>query len=212
MMPAETKILLFKRNLKNWIEKLRGLPPIIRTGILAAASFLILLVLYLMVIEPLLNLGEEWSRQLSQKEQELTRYQALLANKDDIAAHLEALQTMLNKANELLLTGSSAALAAADLQEILKNLLKTCGAQSLAIKILPPKERGLYLEVPILVQLSGNIEQLLNILYQLEHNEKFLVVTDLDINVTRSEGVKEVMPKFRADLIVAGMIKKGIGS
>lgn len=212
MMPAETKILLFKRNLKNWIEKLRGLPPIIRTGILAAASFLILLVLYLMVIEPLLNLGEEWSRQLSQKEQELTRYQALLANKDDIASHLEALQTMLNKANELLLTGSSAALAAADLQEILKNLLKTCGAQSLAIKILPPKERGLYLEVPILVQLSGNIEQLLNILYQLEHNEKFLVVTDLDINVTRSEGVKEVMPKFRADLIVAGMIKKGIGS
>ena len=70
-------------------------------------------------------------------------------------------------------------MAAADLQEILKNLIKTSGAQSLAIKVLPPKERGPYQEVPILVQLTASIDQLLNILYQVEHNPKLLVVAEL---------------------------------
>jgi Tfp pilus assembly protein PilO len=211
-MPAAMKILLSKLNLKNWIDKLRGWPPVLRTGILAAAGFLIFMLAYFAIIEPLINLEENWSRELKQKELELAHYQSLLKNKNSVTARLQSLQTMLEATNKQMLSGSNAAVAAADLQEILKNLLKTNGAKGLAIKVLSPKERGSYLEVPIQVQLSGTIDQVYKILYQLEYNEKFLVVTDLDINVSRSEAIKEERPNLRADLIVAGMIKKGVAS
>jgi type II secretory pathway component PulM len=212
MTPAAMKTLPFKLNLKNWIEKVQGLPPVLRTGVLALAGFVLLLLLYLAVVEPLINLEKDWSTELSRKEQILAHYQALLANQDKVAGRLQALQTMLAATSKQMLTGGNTAVAAADLQEILKNLIKTSGAQSLAIKVLPSKERGPYQEVPILVQLTANIEQLLNILYQLEHNQKLLVVTELNINVSRSEAMKEEIPNLRADLIVAGMIKKGVSS
>ena len=204
------KNLLSKPNLNKWVEKLLKLPPVLRTGILTATGFLTLMLVYLLILEPLINLEENWNRELRQKALELAHYQSLLANKDKVAANLQSLQTMLAATNEQMLSGGNAAVAAADLQEILKNLLKTYGAQILAINVQPPKERGPYLEVPIMVQLSSNIEQLFNILYQLEHNQKFLVV--LEINVSRSEDVQEQNANLRTDLIVAGMIKKGVAS
>ncbi len=206
------KTLLFKPNLKNWIERLQELPPILRTGVLSVAGFLLVLFLYLAIIEPLIMLEKEWSQELSRKEQILAHHQSLLANKDKVVGRLQALKTMLAGTNQQMLAGGNPAVAAADLQEILKNLIKTAGAQSLAIKVLPPKERGLYQEVPILVQLTANIEQLSNIIYQVEHNQKLLAVTELNVNVSRSEAMKEEIPNLRADLVVAGMIKKGVAS
>ena len=206
------KTLPFKLNLKNWIEKLQGLPPVLRTGVLALGGFLLLLLVYFVVVEPLINLEKDWSQELNRKEQILTHYQALLANKDQVAGRLQTLQTMLAATNKQMLAGGNTAVAAADLQEILKNLIKTSGAQTLAIKILPSKERGPYQEVPILVQLTASIEQLLNILYQVEHNQKLLVVAELNINVSRSEAMKEDIPNLRADMVVSGVIKKGVAS
>jgi len=212
MTPAAMKTLPFKLNLKNWIEKLQGLPPVLRTGVLALGGFLLLLLVYFVVVEPLINLEKDWSQELNRKEQILTHYQALLANKDQVAGRLQALQTMLAATNKQMLAGGNTAVAAADLQEILKNLIKTSGAQTLAIKILPSKERGPYQEVPILVQLTASIEQLLNILYQVEHNQKLLVVAELNINVSRAEAMKEDIPNLRADVVVSGIIKKGVAS
>lgn len=212
MMPAAMKTLLSRLNLKSWIEQLQSLPPIPRSGILAAAGFVLVTLIYLTIVEPLLNLQEDWTRELSQKEQTLAQYQALLASKDKIAGRLQSLQTLLAETNKQMLVGGNAAVAAADLQEVLKNLIKTYGAQSLAIKVMPTKERGPYLEVPVMVQLTGNIDQLFNILYHLEHNQKLLLITELDINVPRSEALKEAIPNVRADLVVAGMIKKGAAS
>lgn len=206
------KTLLSRLNLKSWIEQLQSLPPVLRSVVLAAAGFLLVTLVYLAVVEPLINLEEDWTRELSQKEQTLAQYQAILAGKDKIAGRLQALQTALAETNKQMLTGSNAAVAAADLQEVLKNLITTYGARSLAIKVMPTKERGPYLEVPILVQLTGSIEQLLNIIYHLEHHQKLLLINELDLNVSRSEGLKEAIPNLRADLVVSGMIKKGAAS
>ena len=206
------KTLLYKLNLKSWIEKLQSLPPAPRAGILAAVGFLLLALTYLTIVEPLINLEDDWTKELSRKEQILTQYKALLASKDKVAGHLQTLQTVLAETNKQMLAGGNAAVAAADLQEVLKNLIKTHGAQSLAIKVLPTKERGPYLEVPILVQLTGNIDQMFNIIYQLEHNQKLLLITELDINVSRSEAMREEIPNLRADLVVSGLIKKGVAS
>jgi type II secretory pathway component PulM len=72
MMPAAMKTLLSRLNLKKWIETLRGLPPVLRTGVLALGGFLLLLLLYLAVVEPLINLENAWSEDLSRKEQILS--------------------------------------------------------------------------------------------------------------------------------------------
>jgi Tfp pilus assembly protein PilO len=204
------KNLLSGLNLKKWSEKLQTWPPVIRSGVLAASGFFILLLTYVLIIEPLINLAADWSREVKQKELELAYYQEVLKNKNNVAARLQSLQTMLSATNKQMLSGTNSAVAAADLQEILKNLLKTYGTTVLAINVQPPKERGSYLEIPILVQMNSNIQQLFKILYHLEHNQKFIQV--LEINIARTEETNEQNTNLRADLIVAGIIKKGVSS
>ena len=66
-MPAAMKNLLSKPNLNKWVEKLLRLPHSSRTGILTATGFLTLMLVYLLILEPLINLEENWNRELRQK-------------------------------------------------------------------------------------------------------------------------------------------------
>ncbi len=57
-------------------------------------------------------------------------------------------------------------------------------------KVLAPREAGVYLEVPVQVELVATINQLVTLLYHLEHHKKLLFIPDLDINAPRMSGGK----------------------
>lgn len=210
-MPREMNNSRLEPILKNWIETVRGWPPRQRLLALILAVLLLLTVIFFGIIEPLLDLEDHWGKELQRKHQVLNQYKALTEGRDKVAQLHQALQAALAQGEGQFLTGANAAVAAADLQEILKNVTKAQGVQVVSTKILALKEHGPYMEVPVLMQVVGTMEQLLALLYQLEFNQKLLLVTELEINASQREVKKQESPQLRANLVVAGLIKKGQG-
>jgi general secretion pathway protein M len=178
---------------------------------LLGGGFLLLL-LYLAVVSPLLSLEESWSQELTRQTQILSRYQNLLGSKDRVIEANKSMKAALVQMEAQFLSGVSPAVASAELQEILKNLVKDHGVQMTSAKVLQPREAGPYLEVPVQVQLSATISQLVTLLYRLEHEKKLLFIPELNINAPRwVKGQKGDNP-LQINLVVTGVIKKGVSS
>ncbi len=166
--------------------------------------------LYFVLVYPLLALERSWSQDLARKRQLLVRYQALRENKAKVAQALQALKTTVGQMEGQFLAGGNPAVASADLQEILKNITGAHGVQMTSTKVLQPRDAGPYQEVPVQVQLSGSVSQLLTVLYHLEHHKKLLFIPDLEINAPRWMAVaqKDQIQMLQVNLVVAGLIKK----
>ncbi len=166
--------------------------------------------LYLVLVYPLLALNRSWSQDLVRKRQLLARYQTLQENKIKVARALQALKGAVSQMEGQFLAGGNPAVASADLQEILKNVTGAHGVQVTSIKVLQPRDAGPYQEVPVQVQLSGTMSQLLTILYHLEHHKKLLFIPELEINAPRwMAKQKEEDQPVQVNLVVTGLIKKG---
>jgi hypothetical protein len=151
---------------------------------------------------------------VARKRQLLAKYQGLVQIKAQVLKANQEMKAALTRAETQFLSGSGAAVASAELQEILKNLARDHGVQLTSTKVLTPREAGRYLEVPVQVQLSGNVGQLLTIIYHLEHHKKLLFIPDLEINAPRwmvgkGTGHENVL---QVNLVVSGVIKKGVSS
>lgn len=167
---------------------------------------------YLALVNPLLNLEESWSQELVRKRLLLAKYESLIAGKAKVAEANKAMKAALALTEGQFLSGSSAAVASADLQEILKNLTRDHGVQMTSAKVLQPRDAGAYLEVPVQVQLSGNILQFLTILYNLEHHKKLLFIPELEINAPRWMAGVRTEATLQVNMVVSGVIKKGVAS
>lgn len=174
------------------------------------AGLLLLLGLYFVLVYPLLALERSWSEDLARKRQLLVRYQALRDSQKKVAQALLALKNTVGQVEKQFLAGGNPAVASADLQEILKNVTNAHGVQMTSAKVLQPRDAGPYQEVPVQVQLSGSVNQLLTVLYNLEHHKKLLFIPDLEINSPRWMGAqKDKAPTLQVNLVVTGLIKKG---
>jgi type II secretory pathway component PulM len=209
-MLVNSSILKLKQKLKSWNLLPEGLSPQQRRLAWILGGGLALLFLYLAVISPIISLEEAWSQELVRKRQLVSKYQALLENKAKVDQANKAMKTAVSQMEGQFLTGANPAVAAADLQEILKNLASNHGATLTSTKILTARDAGAYLEVPVQVQLSGTVAQLVTILYNLEHHKKFLFIPEMEVNSPRwVSGTQKETSSLQVNLVVSGIIKKG---
>lgn len=207
-MPINSRILKLKQKLKAWNLLPEGFTPQQRRLAYGLGGLCLALLAYVLVLSPLISLVGDWSTELDQKRLLLAKYQGLKASQDKVAKANRDLKSALGKVEGQFLAGASAALAASDLQEILKNLAGTYGVQLTSTKVLPPREAGAYQEVPVQVQMSINAGQLVTFLYHLEHHTKLLFVSELEINAPRSSVAGREYP-MQVNLVVSGLIKAG---
>ena len=172
------------------------------------------LLLYLVVVSPLLSLEDSWSQDLARQRQLLVKYQTLVQGKAQVLEANKAMKAALARTESQFLSGSGPAVASAELQEIIKSLARDHGVQLTSTKVLTPREAGLYLEVPVQLQLSGTVGQLLTIIYHLEHHKKLLFIPDLEINAPRwTVGQQSQTDSLlQVNMVVSGVIKKGVSS
>jgi hypothetical protein len=211
-MPTNSSISKLKQNLKAWSQALERLSPPHRRLVWLLGGGFLLILFYLTVISPLMSLEESWSQTLSRRAQVLTKYQDLLASKGKVIEANQAMKAALARTEAQFMSGVNPAVASAELQEILKNLTKEHGVQMTSAKVLQPREAGPYLELPVQVQLTATISQLVTLLYHLEHEKKLLFIPELDINAPRwVKGEKGEAP-LQINMVISGVIKKGVSS
>jgi type II secretory pathway component PulM len=211
-MPINSSISKLKQNFKAWNRSLERLSPAHRRLVWLAGGGLLLILFYLAVVNPLLSLEDSWNQELVNQTKLLSKYHSLLKSKNQVIAANKAMKAALARTEGQFLSGSNPAVASADLQEILKKLATEQGVQMTSAKVLPPREAGLYLEVPVQVELTATLNQIVSLLYHLEHHKKLLFIPDLDINAPRMiKGENKDVP-LQISMVISGVIKKGVSS
>lgn len=152
-----------------------------RQSRLAALSLLVLVLAaaVLAVATPLWLLNRRYDSAIEDAVKRIERYSKIAGMRDALqkkAAEVKALGTSRHY-----LKSASPALAAAELQELVKSVLETNGGKLNSIQILPHKDEGLYRQVAISLQLTAPLSALKVMLYTLESARPYLFIDNFSV-------------------------------
>jgi type II secretory pathway component PulM len=183
----------------RWLGRLS---PRERAIVLGGAAVAVLVLGWLFVLNPLLSSNTATADLVPERERLLVRRMDLLARRSQIAAELEAANAGIDKLNARLLTAAAPAVAASELQKLVKDMAAEARTDIRSERILPPEERGELLEIPVEIAVSAEIRQLVDLLARVEGAQKLLTVKDLRVRVVNVSQPKELL----ATLTVSGFI------
>lgn len=179
----------------------------------AAAIVLLLLVAALVVAAvfvPLWLLNQRYDMAVEDASARLARYSKIIGMREGLqkkAAELKTLET-----SHHFLKSASPALAAAELQELAKNILDANGGKINSLNILPHKDDGQYRQISVSLQLSAPLSAVKAMLYALESARPYLFIDNFSIRapfnlVARSEVANE--PDLVVQFDLMGYALKG---
>ena len=177
-----------------------------RTVIAAGVLVGILLGGWSFVVEPILESNRRAGDLVPAREQMLEKRRDLIARKGVIEAELRSLTERLNAVSARFLTSATPAVAASELQKLVKEMAAQANTEVRSERILPPAERGELLEIPVEIAVSGEVRQLVDLLARLDGAPKLLTVQDFRLRVVNVSQPKELL----ATLTLSGYILPGI--
>lgn len=183
----------------HWLGRLS---PRERMIVMGGAAILAVVAVWLLVIAPLRERTQATADLVPERERLLIRRMDLLARRGQIAAELEAANARLERVNARLLTAAAPAVAASELQKLVKDMAAEARTDIRSERILPPEERGELLEIPVEIAVSAEIRQLVDLLARVEGAQKLLTVKDLRVRVVNVSQPRELL----ATLTVSGFI------
>jgi general secretion pathway protein M len=145
-------------------------------GIIAAAWLLAVQPLIVSFFEHRESIGRSWDM--------LARYKGLASTRSQLDSSLEKLHAA-QKTEDRLLTGGSAQLVGAKLQNSLKEVIESNGSALTSMQILPAREEEGFKRVSISVSLTATIESLQQILYAIENRNPYLFIENLEVRTNR---------------------------
>ena len=177
-----------------------------RTVIAAGLLVGILLGGWSFVVEPILESNRRAGDLVPAREQMLEKRRDLIARRGVIEAELRSLTERLNAVSARFLTSATPAVAASELQKLVKEMAAQANTEVRSERILPPAERGELLEIPVEIAVSGEVRQLVDLLARLDGAPKLLTVQDFRLRVVNVSQPKELL----ATLTLSGYILPGI--
>ena len=183
----------------RWLGRLS---PRERAIVIGGAALAALVLGWLFVLNPLISSNTATADLVPERERLLVRRMDLLARRNQIAAELEAANAGIDRLNARLLTAAAPAVAASELQKLVKDMAAEAKTDIRSERILPPEERGELLEIPVEIAVSAEIRQLVDLLARVEGAQKLLTVKDLRVRVVNVSQPKELL----ATLTVSGFI------
>ena len=177
-----------------------------RTVIAAGLLVGILLGGWSFVVEPILESNRRAGELVPAREQMLEKRRDLIARRGVIEAELRSLTERLNAVSARFLTSATPAVAASELQKLVKDMAAQANTEVRSERILPPAERGELLEIPVEIAVSGEVRQLVDLLARLDGAPKLLTVQDFRLRVVNVSQPKELL----ATLTLSGYILPGI--
>ena len=176
-----------------------------RTLVGAAVGIAVIVLVWEGIVQPIRDRNRTASELVPVREQVLTRRQDLVGRKATIVAELEATNQQLESLSGRFLAAGTPAVAASELQKLLKGMAAEASTEVRSERILPAVERGELLEIPIEIAVSGEIRQLVDLLARIERAPKLLAVLDLKVRVVNITQPKELL----ATLTLSGYILPG---
>jgi Tfp pilus assembly protein PilO len=157
---------------------------------------------WFVLVQPLRDSSRQAKELVPVREQLLSRRQELVNRKAAIAAELQTMNAHIDALNARFLPAVTPAVAASELQKLVKDLAAAASTEVRSERILPPVERGELLEIPIEITVSGEIRHLVDLLARLDGTPKLLAVQDLRVRVVNISQPKDLL----ATMTLSGFI------
>lgn len=156
-----------------------------REQIIVAGGIVVIVLVFgwIFGLQPVIDRRQLLTEQVAAREQALVGRLSLVARRGAITAELEATDRRLEQINARLLVPAAPAVAASELQRMVKDLAAAAGTEVRSERILPSEERGDLLEIPLEVAVGGDIRHLVDFLARLESAPKLMLVKDLRVRV-----------------------------
>ena len=136
------------------------------------------------VVVPLRGVFVASDERIADLEFRLQRYTRQASRQEELRAELESLGRQRSGVEELL-KGASSAIAGANLQALLKQVVQQSGGRLESTQVLPELNQGALERVSIRAQFSGTIEVLQRVLYGIEFREPLLFVENMEARAKR---------------------------
>jgi type II secretory pathway component PulM len=171
----------------------------------AGAAVALLVGGYLLVVEPLVTRFRTAEATVPTREEILERRRDQIRQRSRLAEGLAGVEARLEAESSRLLPGSTAPLAASELQQLVKDLLAEAGVEVRSERVLSPSEQHGLQEVSIELAVMGTIRDTVAALTRLEHAPRLLALKDVKIRVMGAGPARELL----TTLVVAGYLIPG---
>jgi Tfp pilus assembly protein PilO len=173
-----------------------------RVLVVLGACVLLLLGAWTFVVQPVRERNRQAAELVPVREQTLARRLELVGRKATIERDLELTRAQIDKTATRFLTAATPAVAASELQKMIKDMAAGASTEVRSERILPPVERAELLEIPVEIAVSGEIRQLVDLLTRVDTASKILTIQDLRIRVVNVTQPRELL----ATMTVSGYI------
>ena len=141
------------------------------------------------------------------KAKTLAKYLALIAEKPELEKDIAALRETRTGESAKLIEGQTFSLAAASLQDMVKDIVTGRGGSISSGRVGKPGDLGTFKIINVSTDaILPDPKALSDVLYSLETRTPYLVVKEIDIRTrrTRGEPAKELLVKIDVEALTAG--------
>jgi len=176
-----------------------------RSGRFAALGILIVLAaaFYFAVLSPVISFYADTAGTLQQRREQVRKYRNAVNELPHLRETAKRQSDAASAAN-MLLTGASDAVAAAELQSSLKDIVEGEGSTIMSAAILPVEAEGAFRRVGLRIAFSGDMELLTTVLLQIEESHPMLLVRDFDVHQSNTGEGDQENPMLAVSLDVFG--------
>ncbi len=180
-----------------------------RRFLLAIAGVLCIICGYTFGVVPLVEAKKKADEEIAVKQKILLKYVEVLGNRKVIEEALDRTQKQNEEIQKKLLPGETPQLGAANLQEVVKRLSDKNGINLRSFRFLEPKETGFYRKISMQIELNplNSMMRLAQFLYDIEHQEKELMISEMDLLVFNPR----LPNNIQGHLVISGFMKGGKG-
>ena len=166
----------------------------------------IVILIYTYGIVPLVEAKKKAEEEIVLKERILQKYAEVIQTRKKGEEALDRSLKEIEEIEKRLLPGETPQLGGAGLQDIVKRVSEKNGIALRSFRILEPKEVGVYRKISLQIEFNpiGSMLSLGQFIYDLEHQEKKLMISEMDLLVFNPR-----MPNnIQGSLVVSGLMKE----
>ncbi len=167
------------------------------------------IVMYEFSIVPLVEAKKKADEEIALSQRTLAKYAEVLQNRKALEDVLDKAVKQNEEIQKRILPGETPQLGAANLQDMVKRLAEKNGLNLRSFRNVDPKDFGLFRRIAVQIEFTpiNSMQSLTQFLYELEHQDRDLRITDLDLLVFNPR-----MPNtIQGTLVVSGWMKSGKG-
>ncbi|MEK6545863.1 MAG: type II secretion system protein GspM [Nitrospinota bacterium] len=160
-----------------------------KRGVIFGGILILLIILYIMILEPLMKYERRMREDIALKEALLNRHKTILEGRADVEARSRRARKLIEKAKNRIFFAKTQALAAAQLQSVIQNIAKKYDVTIKSMNIKKPvvsearlteKTEG-YNTISLQFVTYSSIRGLVDFLYELETEPRFINITSFTI-------------------------------